>query len=302
MSGGGDGDGDGLDEVAAMDAAWAVTDAEKAAFVDKMRVTDEDIVRILNVPQRTQEWLDARDGRATGSNFGSMHGTHPYSSPKNLVREMLWKKFKGNAATEWGSKMEEVALAAYVREMRARHGILDLAGFESAAASGKTFWVETPGLVVNKEHPWLGTSPDGIVHDDHVVGLLEIKCPFAKKVYPKMPPYYLDQVQGIMGLMKLPWCDFVVWTPTEMQITRIPFDEHYWTTDLFPALRAFYFDLYLPMRIRRDRGLLAPGRIERCLMVAADGSVTFGAGPPARDAGPPREAEVPHNFGVPVEE
>ena len=36
------------------------------------------------------------------------------------------------------------------------------------------------GLVVNPSLPWLGASPDGIVHDPSKssVGLLEIKCPY----------------------------------------------------------------------------------------------------------------------------
>ena len=45
--------------------------------------------------------------------------------------------------------------------------------------SDTDFTVDLCGLVMNPSLPWLGASPDGIVHDplEPSVGLLEIKCP-----------------------------------------------------------------------------------------------------------------------------
>ena len=46
------------------------------------------------------------------------------------------------------------------------------------------FTVDLCGLVVNPSLPWLGASPDGIVHDpsESSVGLLEIKCPYTHRL------------------------------------------------------------------------------------------------------------------------
>ena len=40
------------------------------------------------------------------------------------------------------------------------------------------------GLFISTEHPWLSTSPDGLVSDDSAsdrFGVLEIKCPFSSE-------------------------------------------------------------------------------------------------------------------------
>ena len=66
-----------------------------------------------------------------------------------------------------------------------------------------------------------------------------------------------------MGHMGLPFCDFVVWTPTELQITRVPFDEDFWTNTLLPGLHTFYFDRYVPALVARNRGELQRGEISK---------------------------------------
>ena len=68
------------------------------------------------------------------------------------------------------------------------------------------------------EAGWLAASPDGHVCDDGDSGLLEIKCPFSRKIYPSIPDYYVDQVQGLCAILGYEWADFVVWTPEKMQV------------------------------------------------------------------------------------
>ena len=37
------------------------------------------------------------------------------------------------------------------------------------------------------------------------------------------PARYRAQIQGAMGLMRLPWCDFVVWTQQKgLTVKRVP--------------------------------------------------------------------------------
>ena len=79
---------------------------------------------------------------------------------------------------------------------------------------------------------FLGATPDGIVRDaDAIDGLLEIKCPFS--ICSEVPtadnlPYlklndngeiqlhqnhaYFHQIQTLLGVFKMSWCDFFVFT------------------------------------------------------------------------------------------
>ena len=59
-------------------------------------------------------------------------------------------------------------------------------------------------------------------------------------------------MQGLMGVLGAKWADFCVWTPTEMSIQRVEFDQGYWEQHLLPALKSFYFDQYVPAYVERE--------------------------------------------------
>lgn len=239
---------------------FPIEENEVIEYVNSLAVTAEDVAAIATADQGTEKWLTYRKGRLTGSNFGSANGTNKYSSPTNLIKDMLWSTFKGNAATRWGNEHEDDGVDAY-RSYRINQ-IMD----EGGDAEG--FWIEHTGLVLCEEHPWLGTSPDGIVYEGgERVGLLEIKCPFRKKLYGPIPPYYFDQIQGLMAVLKLKWCDFCVWTPDTCSVQRFPFNAEYWTTILFKNLEFFYFDEYLPRLLMKQKGLLKPGEIDMSIHI-----------------------------------
>jgi hypothetical protein len=104
-----------------------------------------------------------------------------------------------------------------------------------------------------------------------VQGCGEIKCPAAKvKVFYSQkeehtmygfPAMYYDQIQGAMAINSWPWCDAVVFTPERTQVTRFYRNTAYWSKTLFPKLRSFYFDLFLPMLHKRVEGVLPYGEI-----------------------------------------
>jgi putative phage-type endonuclease len=227
-------------------------------WLQRLETTQEEANAIARLEQGTGAWLKSREGRLTGSNFGAAAGMNKFMSPRALLKQMLWGEFKGNAATRWGSDHEDVARDEYVAVKR---GECMEAGIEVV--------VEQTGLVINPIRSWMGNSPDGIVllthPDGHVErGLLEIKCPFRKVFYAPdpVPSYYYAQIQGTMGNLNLPWCDFVVWTPTGMQVTHVPFNRGFWENKLLPALTTFYFDLYLPLALDKENGLLEEGCVE----------------------------------------
>jgi len=241
-------------------------DQKIQAFVENMKVTPEEVVRVMNTPQRTPEWFKYRSSRMTASNYGSAAGHNPYSKPRQLLMSLLWDTFKGNAATEYGTKNESVACKVY------ETFATQMAHREDRRNEMSFFY---PGLIVCQKHPWLAVSPDGLpALTHHVSGktcrfLLEIKCPFSKKLYPHIPHYYFDQIQGIMGILQLPYCDFVVWTPEVTQIRRYTFDVDYWTKVLYPRLHQFYFEEYLPRLILKNEGKLQQGELEPSIQVTS---------------------------------
>lgn len=162
--------------------------------------------------QRTQEWYDVRRTLITASSASSLlqknkktcesyvntYGLHdifdyndkscnPYSSKKQFFLDKCnQSSFKGNIATYWGQTYEPVVTDIYSK----------LTGKE----------VLEFGLIVHSEHSWLGASPDGITPDGIMI---EIKCPFRRKITGIPPLYYWIQVQLQLEVCDLEYCDFV---------------------------------------------------------------------------------------------
>lgn len=237
-------------------------------FIQRLNVTQEQVDIIERYEQKSPEWLNARKGLITASNFGSAIGVNRHTSRRALLKDMVWgAAFTGNAATRWGCDNESKACDVYVQTKQ--NEIENSRGLERAADDVIThFNVVQKGLVINPARPWMGNSPDGIIELTYASGrtetaLLEIKCPFRKTFYDNtVPPHYMAQIQGTMGNLSLPWCDFVVWTPSETQITRVPFDPEYWSGLLLPNLADFYFNQYVPAAVNKENGLLEDGAIE----------------------------------------
>lgn len=197
--------------------------------------------------QGSADWLAARKLRLTASNFGTAVGHNPWKSPDDLIEDMLFGKFKGNSATRWGNDKEALARNLYVLRKR-----IALSQERNESSATIDFHVRESGLHVWDQQPWLAASPDGIVHENGQVGLLEIKCPFSLKLYAQIPQYYFDQIQGIMGILGISWCDFVVWTPTTMSVERVPFDSKYWEEILLPELSNFYMNHFVPRYVTHE--------------------------------------------------
>ena len=49
-----------------------------------------------------------------------------------------------------------------------------------------------------------------------------------------------------MAILKVPWCDFVVWTVVDIHIERIYFDHNFWEDQLLPKLDSFYVKAMVP--------------------------------------------------------
>jgi len=160
--------------------------------------------------QRSDEWFRQRRGRLTASMLGQALGLTPWGSPQSLATALRKDTLPrdpdsapcadtgGNVATRWGTENEPNALLEYM--------------CETATHVQETGFWQHPTLT------WFGGSPDGLIGDS---GILEIKCPFTKRLYPTIPLYYYCQVNALLEITNRDWCDLYVWTPTASRLWRI---------------------------------------------------------------------------------
>lgn len=94
--------------------------------------------------------------------------------------------FLDSIYTLWGKKYEEVATRLYRKMFNT-----DVLEF---------------GLLPHPRLSWLGASPDGITPDGV---MLEIKCPFSRKIDGIVPFHYWTQMQLQLEVCELERCDFL---------------------------------------------------------------------------------------------
>jgi hypothetical protein len=260
-----------------------------------------------SAPQRSTLWLEARRYCITASNFGAAVGHNSYMSPEQLVADKIWSCFKGNAFTAFGTFHENDA-------SKSLEGLLDnelkitLKNFwTSSGHTGSFKWrLHEVGLLKWHKKPWMAVSPDGLLElydaDSDAAAaewiLVEYKCPARQRdsdahPYAKwsnnVPDYYMDQIQGVMGLLNdapelLPGrpqgpspsqgpqkgpqgpkgpqkCIFLVWQKHQVHISWVPFEAKYWSTSLEPGLRSWYFKKYLPRAYLKSTDSLVQGTL-----------------------------------------
>lgn len=160
-------------------------------------------MKILNLEQGSEEWLKARLGVATASNFdkiatsvGKESATLPKYALELATQKLLLEPEESykNDAMRRGNELEPVARQAY-----------------------QEFSLETVdevGFMISDCENY-GYSPDGLVGEE---GLIEIKCPQAVThakylLDDKLPADYVQQVQGGLMVSGRKWCDFVSFHP-----------------------------------------------------------------------------------------
>ena len=252
-----------------------------STFVSK---TIEKCAMESRAPQRSKEWHDARRFSITASNFAAAVGNNKYCSPKDLLLDKLWASFKGSEATKYGSFHEMDAQNSLKKVLDSK--LLNDLYYEDSICT--SFSIQECGLLKHHKQPWMAVSPDGILILEGNKGpryiLIEYKCPFFlrdsddhpyKKCTFNIPEYYMDQIQGILGLLnKFPelipplqkksfeMCLFVVWQPKQIHITRVPYNKHYYENFLEPALKDWYFEQYLPFAVLKYNGQLQKNSLD----------------------------------------
>ena len=159
--------------------------------------------RIVDVVQGSEAW-DRLRARPTASNFGRIVSPSKgdYSDQATAyAAEIVAKKmglYTSPPPSYWmshGTESEPFARAAYEE------------------ANGVE--VQQVGFVVPLFTDVYGGSPDGLVGND---GLIECKCPKPETLLQYhaagvCPDIYKPQIQGLLLVTRLPWCDFFAWHP-----------------------------------------------------------------------------------------
>lgn len=204
-------------------------------------------------------WYSVRRYRITASHFGDVYRRLPTTPPQSLVLRIQEPKRFFSEATEWGQKHEDIALQKY-REKQHESGHHGLYYCKS-------------GFVISQKHPFLGASPDAVIHDptnDNPFGLAEVKSPYSKRHMTPVEaarvtdfcstlemdsdgqeclklkhthPYY-SQVQGQMAITERKWCDFIIYTDKGMNTERVPFNSEFWNKKLLPKLIDFMITVW----------------------------------------------------------
>ncbi|KAL1430309.1 hypothetical protein MTO96_015135 [Rhipicephalus appendiculatus] len=206
----------------------------------------------------SQTWCQERKHRLTSSNFGTVLMRNHWSS-KGLGHLTSAKDLSRVPAVRYGIANEARALQRYQDVLK---------------HTGRDVELQSVGLFVDPEQPWLGASPDAIVHDaleDPPWGCVEVKCPYSMKDadqekllacgdicvsfdslnHPALKPTYpyFAQVMGQMAITKLQWADFVMYGENYICVQRVRFDEKVWH-EMKQKLDSFYFDTLLPYFVR----------------------------------------------------
>lgn len=182
--------------------------------MDHVHQIHPQVRRLLKQPQpaqRTPEWFKARESRITASavssllvkdeptckNYINLYGLedtfeydgkccNPYSSKQQFIMSKIKQTFTGSVATYHGQKYEEIATRIYERMTGSK--VLEF------------------GLIQHENENWVAASPDGITTDGV---MLEIKCPYRRKITGVPPLYYYQQVQIQLEVCDLEYCDFL---------------------------------------------------------------------------------------------
>lgn len=148
------------------------------------------LMHLPQVEQKTEPWYKMRQNMITASDFAQALGEGKFGTTKQLIQKKCEPANESaaswnNVIMRWGNMFEDVAVSIY------------------EAMSGVD--VHVFGLLQHPTRSYFGASPDGI--SDMGI-MLEIKCPFKRKITGEIPTQYYYQIQGQLDVCGLSECDY----------------------------------------------------------------------------------------------
>jgi putative phage-type endonuclease len=160
--------------------------------LDTIATYQEQLQGLLKLPvveQRSSEWYELRKSMITASDLAQALGEGKFGTQKDfLIKKCGYKDipFDGNIPPlRWGVKYEPVANALYELKYHTR--------------------VHEFGILKHPDNDFIGASPDGI---SELGIMLEIKCPFRRKIDGTIPTQYYYQIQAQLDVCQLTECDY----------------------------------------------------------------------------------------------
>lgn len=199
----------------------------------------------LSMPEQgTQEWLDGRKGRITGSKPGDLYFNFKQESDWDEILEKWFgdavENFDAVARSRmaWGSKHEDTAVQVIVDSIPGAHF------FECPQIPINEIYASSPdgAIIVLKSGSEERVSKENLRPEDVAWHAnVEIKCPgggignshqemraVVEKKWKTPAAYYMIQIHMEMAAQKTSETLFVVWTPLLTRMWRIPFNRSFW--------------------------------------------------------------------------
>lgn len=179
-----------------------------------------DIIRIEKKTRRQYKcdlWKRYRQSRITASMAGNICKTVERNNfAKCYAESIVSAKTFSTPATRWGTSNEPKALKSYMERTKIS--------------------VCSCGLFIDPLLNYIAGTPDARAIDNSTI--IEVKCPYQKSLKDvqylsgnpqrlKQNHNYYYQVQLQMHVTKIYKCDFVVWTPEEIHIETIDYDNNF---------------------------------------------------------------------------
>jgi putative phage-type endonuclease len=148
------------------------------------------LLHLPQVEQKTDAWYKMRMNMITASDFAQALGEGKFGTTKQLIQKKCEPADESSASwsntiMRWGNMFEDVAVTIY-KELNG----VDVYQF---------------GLIQHPKRTYFGASPDGI---SDLGIMLEIKCPFKRKITGEIPMQYYYQIQGQLDVCGLSECDY----------------------------------------------------------------------------------------------
>lgn len=149
--------------------------------------------------QRTKEWFDQRNSMVTASEVAAVLGVSKFQSRRAVLKskvgailqlEEVGGKYTDSVITQWGNRHEDMVRDRFCDEYNQV--------------------VHEVGCVPHSTISILGASPDGVLDSG---ALVEIKCPYKRKITGEIPVQYWHQMQLQMEVCDLDLCYYVEWAP-----------------------------------------------------------------------------------------
>lgn len=226
-----------------------VMEKEKNEFLKNLIKSEEECERIQKETieqSECGEWLEIRRNILTASNFGRVCKMRATTGCEATVKQLLYTAYDCDAM-EYGRRKEDQARVDLSKELQED--------------------INKSGLFIDREHPFLGASPDGLVGTEKTV---EIKCPSsARDMTPdeairkrkctfwsvnkegeigeiNKKHNFFYQIQGQLQVTKRQTCIFALWTPHGLKSVNVERDTYFWRNEMFPKLKKFYMNCILP--------------------------------------------------------